>query len=328
MRLGEIKQKLDRAISDQGSVVLKSKAVFNGQAQEVENYAYIVDVLLSVATFSWSDLETSEIKEQLLSKYTEDEMLVVLSQEDFNKLNTYVAKVNQKLPVFYSMLEAVVEDQDEQVINIKLPENIKSIQDLEKFNKNLLDLFKKFNLSGEFEFQGFDCGTSWYEILLKGKTLYKYFVACLDVALKVFDLKLKYYDSDQAKLSYVASLKDGDKQTSQGLKDYADRYVAVVLEEDVKRVIENIGETKGKEPPELASQLVMATKKLVEALGDGVEFHLSFNPPEYAQEQAGRLVIDYQKMPKAEIVAGQDPKLIEVGKEEKTDLSGLGEVGI
>ena len=46
----------------------------------------------------------------------------------------------------------------------------------------------------------------------------------------------------------------------------------------------------------MQTKLVKATTKLVEILGEGTEFHLSLNPPEYVSEQAGQLVIDYKKI--------------------------------
>jgi hypothetical protein len=64
------------------------------------------------------------------------------------------------------------------------------------------------------------------------------------------------------------------------------------------------------------SGLVIATKKLVEALGDGAEFHLSLNPPEYAKEQSGQLTIDYTKI--REIQKVETPKQAQLETTKKT----------
>jgi hypothetical protein len=58
----------------------------------------------------------------------------------------------------------------------------------------------------------------------------------------------------------------------------------------------------------------MATKDLVKLLGDGVEFHLSFNPPEYANEKLGILNIDYSKMTEVEVDKNKKPKQVEAPK--------------
>lgn len=65
-------------------------------------------------------------------------------------------------------------------------------------------------------------------------------------------------------------------------------------------VVDEIKETKGESRESAHNKLLMATKELIKELGDGVEFHLSLNPPEYAEETAGSLTIDYKKMPAIE----------------------------
>jgi hypothetical protein len=208
----------------------------------------------------------------------------------------------------------MVEKQEEQVINIKLPEKIKNITDLDIFNKELITLFKKFNLQGEFQFKGFDKGTSWYEILITGTALYKYFLACLAVAYSIVLLKKTYFESEQAKLNYLTCLDSGKKPNEVDQKKYSEKYIEVSLEEQIKKIISEVKERNGKEEPELLSNLVLATKDLVKQLGDGVEFHLSLNPPEYADEKSGYLSIDYSKMPKIEADGNKKTKQVEAPK--------------
>lgn len=315
MRLGEIKQKIDRVISEDKIIVIKNKPLYGEQAQKVTNYSEIIDVLEYLVTLDWNDIESSEISEQLLNKYPKGNSTEIIPLEDFNKFSSFVGRINDKLPLYYSILETMVEKQDEQMINIKLSENINTLPELEKFNKDLNAVFKKFNLAGEFQFKGFDIGTSWYEILIIGVALYKYFIACLAVALAIVRLKKEYYDAEQSRLSYLASLREGEEATDGGRKKFANRYIEVTLEEKIREVIEKIGDTNGKSKEEIASHLVMATKSLVEQLGEGVEFHLSLNPPQYAEEKATELVIDYSKIPR--IDRNKEPKQISASLEEK-----------
>lgn len=314
MRLGEIKQKIDRVVNENKTIVLQNEAQYGGQAQLISNYSDVIDVLELISTLAWSDVKNSEIVQELLSKYPKGNKNELLPQDEFNKLNSYVNRVNQKLPVYYSILETMVSAQEEQMINIKLPEKIQTLKDLDSFNQDLEKLFKKFNLVGEFQFKGFDRGSSWYEILITATALYKYFLACLAVAYSIVQLRKEYYKSEQARLNYLACLRDQEAPTNEGQKAHSDRYVEVSLEEKIKKIVAEIKERNGKEEPELVNNLVMATRDLVELLGDGVEFHLSFNPPEYANEKSGILNIDYSKMPKIEESKNEKPKAVEAPK--------------
>ena len=314
MRLGEIKQKIDRVIAENKNIQLKSEPLYGGQAQKVENYSEVIEVIEYISKLEWSDVKNLEVVEGLLSQYPKGNFTEVLPQDEFNKLNSYVSRINSKLPIYYSILETMVKKQDEQIINIKLPPKINTLSDLDKFNKDLEFLFKKFNLSGEFQFKGFDRGTSWYEILITGTALYKYFIACLGVACGIVHLKKTYYESEQAKLNYLTSIQDGGKANDADQKLYSDKYIDVSLEAKIKEVVSEVKDRHGKEEAELINNLVMATKDLVKELGEGVEFHLSLNPPEYANEKSGRLNIDYSKMPKIESNEVKETKQVEAPK--------------
>ena len=318
MRLGEIKQKIDRVISENKIIVIKNEPLYGEQAQKVTNYSEIMDVLELLSGLEWNDVQNSEITEQLLRKYPKGNVSEMLPLADYNILTAFIGRINEKLPFYYSILETMVEKQDEQIINIKLSEKVNSLTDLEKFNKDLSSLFKKFNLAGEFQFKGFDNGTSWYEILITGVVLYKYFIACLAVAFAIVELKKTYYDAEQSKLNYLASLRGGEEATEEGRQKFTDRYIKIYLEEKIKEVIEKIGDTNGNAKPEITSHLVMATNELVKQLGEGVEFHLSLNPPQYAREEINSLAIDYKKMPKID-AENSKPKQISIPKEDKQD---------
>jgi hypothetical protein len=231
MRLGEVKQKIDRVIDENKMINIKYQPQYGGQAQLVENYSEIIDALDYLSTLSWSEIKHVEIVKDLLNKYPKGHKDQLLPIEEFNKLNSYVTRINQKLPIYYSILESMTTIQEQQVINIKLPESIRSIKDLEKFNLDLESLFKKFNLAGEFQFVGLDKGSSWYEIFITATALYKYFLACLAVAYAIVKLKKEYYNSELAKLNYLTCLKENEKPNLDEQKKYSGRYIEVSLEE-------------------------------------------------------------------------------------------------
>ncbi len=78
----------------------------------------------------------------------------IINSEDFNSLNSYIDKVNEGLPYYYSVLEELNEEQDEQTINIKLSEkNIENLKDLSDTFLRLDKIFKTFNIDGQFEYR-------------------------------------------------------------------------------------------------------------------------------------------------------------------------------
>jgi len=70
-----------------------------------------------------------------------------MAVEQFNQLKSYVSELNRKLPLFYSILETMTKDQEEQIINIKIPETkISSLKELSEFNNRISKVFEKFRI--------------------------------------------------------------------------------------------------------------------------------------------------------------------------------------
>lgn len=321
MRLGEIKQIIDESLAEDDTIFINEEPIYGGNAYRINGYSGTISALKNLARFNWSGLNEEDI-DLFLTKYPLAQN-IDLPPEAREQLNSFLQLVNQKLPLFYSILETIVGDQDEQTINIRLPETVETITEINQFNEKLGSMFKAFNLAGEFKLTGFDRGSKWYEILITAKPLYDYFIGCLDIALQIFQLKKSYGGSKEADLHYLASLEKGKEPSSRGKKAYIEKYANIMLEENAKELINNVGETNGKEKPELCTNLIKATKDLVERLGDGVEFHLSYNPPEYAEEKCGSLTIDYTKIRQIKADETKAPKQLpaQVKEAERQDAS-------
>lgn len=320
MRLGEIKNKLAKVTNDQKQIVIQEEQLYGGQAYIVKNYNELISAFEILAKFSWNDANYEEIN-NIIQEHGAESQLTQLPQAQFNQLSAYVSSLNQKFPLYFSILETMVETQDEQVINLKLPDSIDSLKDLTNLNGKLESLFKKFVIDGEFKFEGFDKGTNWYEICITGIATYPVVIACLKVAQQYCKMKKEYYDSEKAKLDYQASLKDTDNNfTKADLKEYVNRRLHLELMKEISNIVKKVDERNGHSEKELESKLVIATKNLVEVMGDGVEFHLSLNPPQYAKEEDGRLIIDYKKMSslksKKEKSINQIPETLEENKQD------------
>lgn len=294
MRLGEIKQNIDKVLIANKTIQLKSDAVYGGQAYKINNYSDVIIVLRHVASLSWSGINIDAINE-IIAQYPKNN-IVELPQAQFNKLTSFINTVNQKIPLYYSILETMVEKQDELTINIKLSEKIKNLNDINIVNKRLEDVLKLYNVDGQFEFVGFDKGSEWYVLVATGVLSYQFIVACLKIAQEYLKTKAEYLKSEEARISYEASLKEDEKYSDSEFEKYKELWLKIFIEKEVKKVIDEINKKKGHTKEELQTKLISATTKLVKELGEGTEFHLSLNPPEYVSEQAGQFVIDYKKI--------------------------------
>lgn len=292
MRLGEIKQIIDRVIADNATIVLKNEAQYGGQAQLVDNYADTISALEIVVGYDWSGFEESTLSE--FQEAHPKAKSTTLTQDEFNKLNKMVNAANQKLPIFYSILQTMVEPQNEQAINIKLPPDIRSLDDLSKQNKKIQDVLKLYNVDGQFDFQQFDRGTEWYVVATVGALSYKFLIAGLDIAQKYFETRKAHSESKTAELDYRAAV-EKDSVTKQEIKEFTERKLKLLIESEVDEAIEKIG-VGANNKNELGVKLVRATTALIKELDEGTEFHLSLNPPAYADEVEGSITIDYSRI--------------------------------
>lgn len=295
MRLGEIKQKIDRVVAENFTIVIKNQPLYGEQAQEITNYGDIVEALEILSKFKWNDVTKVEVEE--ITRVYPKQATSILPLADFNKLSAIIGRVNTTLPLYYSILDTMVEKQDEKVINIQLPGKIKSLSDLNEFNTRLSKLLKSFQIDGEFEFQQFDKGTSWYEVCVISVLTYKYFVGCLKIAQEYFKTETEYFKSREAQIAYEATKISLNNQKEITFNEYKQNWLRVLIEKEVVSLVtEKIKELNGHSLEELQTKLVTATTALVKELGEGTEFHLSLNPPQYVKEQAGQLVIEYKKI--------------------------------
>ncbi len=321
MRLGEIKQKLDEVISTKGILSIQNEPLYAEQAQKVLNYGDLLDALEIIARFDWNDLSKDQLQ-TIISKYPK-ESVAIMELADFNTFSAYIGKINEKLPLFYSILEDMVDEQDEQIINVKLPKKLVSLEELSQFNGRINTLFKSFQIDGEIKFCDFDKGSSWYEILVTGYFAYRYFLACLKVAQEYLKAEKEYFSSKEAEISYQTaklalenlqkkSLREDKAIDVLSLEEYKENWLTNFIRENIKTLVEEeIKELNGGTSEEIQTRFVVATTALVKELGEGTEFHLSLNPPEYAKEQAGKLVIDYKKLRTvAEIEQGQQAQIL------------------
>lgn len=313
MRLGEIRNILQEVLTEDNKISIEHEPIFGGQAQIVKNYGQLISALDILAGLSWNESDYSPI-ELIKKEYGTEVLEAQLSQEKFSQLNSYATALNPKLPLYISILETMVDDQNEHTINIKLSGSIRNLDSLTATNTRLGKILDLYNADGQFEFKGFDKGTDWYVVFATGVLSYRFFIAGLDIAQKYFETRKSYFESENAKLDLQAAL-DKEDVTETDIDSYKKRKMEMLIKDEVKKAIDIIGAgTNNKN--ELTSKIIKATEKLVKELDEeGTEFHLSLNPPEYANEYMGSLVIDYSKMPVLKHRKDEDVKQIAQAKE-------------
>lgn len=312
MRLGEIKQIIDQVMDDNSQIVIDHTALYGGQANLVNNFQQFVEVYDLISDLEWNDVDNAQLK-SVIEKYRETGDAVRLEEAEFSLLNTYISAVNQKMPYYYSILKGLVGEQDELAINIKLPEDVSSLEELSVLNSRLQKTLDLFNIDGEFTFEDFDKGSAWYVVCAQGLLTSTFFLACLKIAQEVMKLRSEYFKSEEAKISYEAAKAKTNKDLTTDA--FQKSWIEVYMDTKVKEIIDAVNDKNGATRAELQTKLIKGTTKLVKELGEGVEFHLSLNPPDYVSKTNGGMVIDYKKI--REIRAEEAQKL---GKDKTKQL--------
>ena len=317
MRLWEIKKTIRECINENHQLVIDHEAIYWNQAYKIKNYGKLVEVFDVLYEQKWNDANVENIN-AIVEEFGTDADIVQISTAQFNQLNSYVSQLNNKLPLYYSILETMAEDQEEQIINIKIPDkNVSSLKDLSDFNNRLNKIFESFRIDWQFEFKGLDKWTSRYEILVIWVMTYRFFLSCLKIAKEFLETTKTYYEWKKAKLDYLASLKKDEKFNETAFTEYKEKRIELEIDDKIQETIKNLPVKNWKSEAELQTQLIIATKGLIKELWEGTEFHLSLNPPTYAYESWSSLEIDYKKI-SALIAEENKPKKLE-NKSKKED---------
>ena len=296
MRIGEFNQILQKAVSSDGTLQTSGEAIYGGQAYRINDFmnkARLVQALEEMDLLPGD--ASSETIELIIEHVDEDEYLPEI--EEHQQIVALFTQINTRLPAYAEIAEAFSPDQQETTVNVKLPDNLQSLEELQNFNKRLDDIFKRFNIAGDFKVVGFDNGSEWYQILLD-PNLYSFVMSAVSLALQAVDFRNARKGSDDLRLTKkTLDAKDPENKLTE-LK-LLNGMVDEKITEDVTMAVEKLGTPDGREKPETISMIIGAVKELVKELDKGTEFHLSLNPPAYTEESPnGSITIDYKNIPK------------------------------
>lgn len=295
MRIGEFNQILQKAVSADGTLQTSGEAIYGGQVYKISDFmdkAKLVEALEEMGLLpKVADTDTLEL---IAEHADEDEYFPETTEHD--QIVALFSQINANLPAYAEIAEAFSPDQQETTINIKLPDNTDSIEELQSFNERLSDIFKRFNIAGDFKIVGFDNGSEWYQVLLD-PNLHIYVMTAVSLALQTIDFRDARKGSEDLRLTRkTLDTKDPEnKLTEQKLLN---GIVEEKITEGATEVVEKLGAPDGREKPETVSMIIGAVKDLVKEFDKGTEFHLSLNPPAYTEESStGSITIDYKNIP-------------------------------
>jgi hypothetical protein len=318
MRLGEIKKNISKYINEQNQIVVKQQTLYGGQAYKIEDYSGLMNVLNMIYEQDWTSFINKTYLDNFKDLYDNadgDIQNGVLTSTQYSNLSNYISQVNSRLPIYWSILDTMVEEQDEFIINIKLSEGqINSLEELNKFNKELSAVFKNIikhhGFGGDVKFVGFDTGTSWYKMLIVGAPIvYGGFMGCLDIAEKLITIRKEWYESESIKLSFEMQLEQKERSKKE-FDRHIDKMLNAKKEEHISDLFNKLNiQLDGNEQ---GNSISIGIDKIIELIEKGNEIHPSLNLPEYI-EIADRVnyKIDYEKIKLITIKKNDKPKKIE-----------------
>lgn len=302
MRIGRFNQIVNAATDANGELQTNGVAKHAGQVYVIKKFNAKAKLVLVLQEMDLLLASTSESTISIFTK-NKNKSTIEVDAAQHSEIASLFAQINTKLPVYSELAEHFSPDQEETVINVKLPGGISSLAELQTFNKRLDTLFKKFNVTGNFKIVGFDAGTEWYQILIDNSGLFSLFISSVSLALQAIDFRDSRKDSDDLRLAKKAiDARDSSNDITEQklLNSMVDEKIA----EDTEKVVDELGCPDGREKPETLSMVIGAVKELVKEIDKGTEFHLSLNPPEYAKENGSNgmpaITIDYKSIPKIE----------------------------
>lgn len=296
MRLREVKKKIEELGSD-GKIAVSLK-------QSLGNFFVISDsrklffLLKFLSEQEWNKTDFAQIQAIVDSTHALDNDEIMLDNTQYSQLNAYVNKVNERLPIFFGIVDSLSDEQGEFDINIKLSDEVKTVNDLNELISEIKNLEKFANLDGKkLEFNGFDVGSWWITFSAGCGVVYGFIMACTKLAQEVLKTQEQYYKTKEAKIHYQMTLESGKKITETGLKKYCEEYCEKYLEQGATEIAQGVGKYNGTSENEISEKAKNTTKSLLKIIGNGNEVHVSLNGSQIIGEtESGNIQMNYEEL--------------------------------
>ncbi len=311
MRISEKFSLLRKVTKENGSLYVKSERTPDRDIK-VLNYEEIIKAIELLNDQEWNSVSIDRIRD-IIKKYGL-EGTPVLAQHEYEWMNEYIARVNEKYPLYFSMLSAEMYEEDEYGLSILIPAKVDFFSDLMSFNKDLTIIFDSLKITNDIKFISFDKGTDWYVIATRSASAYYLFMTCLGTAQGLLDLKKTYYESEIAKHQY---------ETIKMIQPNLDLTEEQLYQQTLDRVIENKvkegfskeilqGFSKRGTEEELLAGIRKAIGKLASILEQGSQIQPSANHPKFLTTENGNITINITEYNSIE-PEEENPPLLEEG---------------
>lgn len=316
MRLREVKKRLSE-LGAAGEIAIDIKQNY-GNYFVISNSQKLFSILEFLSNQAWNDLDFTAVQSIIDSHNALVATDITLDYDQYTQLNQYVNQLNTKLPIFMGLLDALYDDQSEFDINIKLSDDIDNVEKLKKLIDELNELEKFANLDGsKLSFAGFDTGSDWVTITAGCSVIYGFIMACVKLAQQVLKTKEQYYKTEEAKIHYQMTLKEGQDFNKESFKKYCERFAEKQLDNEASKISQSIGEYNGNCENEIKQKAVRTTESLINIIGDGNEVHVSLSSPKGISENLdGEIELNYQDLKK--LIPKEATKGLEAPKETKS----------
>ena len=328
MRANELKSIIDRAVNEHRMLVFSPEPLYGGKRFSLASCADFIAALNQLIKQPWVD-EVDTRVQLLIDRYNKQQDIrdIEISPEEFTALNDLVNLINLSMSVFYGTLESVTQEQEQDFVNIKIPQECtENIEDLSQFNKELQDILKLIvsykGLQGDVRFVGFDSGTEWYVIAIQVHVALYGFMFCVKIAHEIIAMRKTWYESENERLSYKA-MKRRD-ESSKGEKkfptfeEHVDDLVRIKKEERIDELTKQMKGETSNNPQEMKTSLSAGLDRLIAMMEKGTEFHPSLNPPKFIeQDERGVFQLNYERLQKYLAKHKKELKQIEQRKSKK-----------
>lgn len=277
MRLRDYQELIDRAIP-----IIEALSIPNNPVNGYPGmyHVYNIQGFLTIT----NEIKKSNLFQETVGKIDKIanfsntiENTTMVSQQTKNTLNTIKTDLLSSAKILQQTLKEVLTEENENVINIKLPEKYSSINDYIKFFEALKDICLPFKYVGEeVVIDNFDVGSEWLGLHFTGNTI-SLFLTLADKGANLFhhvlecqktfeDLEKAKIDKSTAKLKHIEetiNILKADREKDK--QEYIDKLIEEAISESKFVLQENTNSN------EFKNLLRLSIEKLGMLLIQGIE---------------------------------------------------------
>ena len=267
----------------------------------------------------------TKLTKKILSDF--DYLLTTINAEVLMNINTFrefdkkMRELSEQVQIFKETIDKILPKEDKCSVNFKLPPNLKTIKDINKFTQDLEDsLMFLQKLKIEPKFKGFDTGSEWMQFIIDScpaiEFIFELLVGFMVTAKlyletdKSWDERIEKQRKKKIAKEQIKFLEDLKKEE---LSNYEEKETSII-----KDVMEKtkIGLNTKEEVNEFINAVRLSMRKMAKLMLEGMEIHPAIKAPEEVKLISNDLqkqITAYQQV----YISVEDTKLVETKKKNK-----------